>query len=215
MHGRVNGQTNECFVQRPCCCLFVTLLPIKLANSHDTPNLVPFTPCALSLGSVPAPSSALGTEPWARQTASVPSLCLCHGGKDRCQATHQADEWRERGRAGWYGNVFMFGHLVPKITSMLICIFLLPTCVPSTAPEVIQLLTLSESTVRELNGAKLMLKTLRALLRQLRQRCWSCSSEDEVSPSIGCQSGHPHSGDSGLMRPSFASKKGEREKGAC
>lgn len=59
-------------------------------------------------------------------------------------------------------EIYLFlGHLVPKITFMLICVFQLQFWVPSTVPKFIQPLTLSKYSVNELNGAKRMLKILR------------------------------------------------------
>lgn len=83
-------------------------------------------------------------------------------------------------------NIYLFlSHLVSKINIMLICIFCLQFWVPSTVPNVFQPLTFNKCSINELNRDKLILKILRALLRQMKQRCWSYPLKKQKSPSIG------------------------------
>lgn len=110
-----------------------------------------------------------------------------------------------------------WGHLVSIINIVLIYVFY-QLWVPSKVPKVLWSLTLSKCSINELKWAKQMLKILRAFLRQMRQRCWSYPLETQMSPSVGSQSGWQlivttqcvSSDNSGWMRLSLASRKGER-----
>lgn len=97
---------------------------------------------------------------------------LFYSGTVRCQTTYRrvihAMKSEELGDMQIY---LLLSHLISKINIMLICSFYLQLEAPSTVPKVLQPLTLNKCSVNELNRDKLMLKILRALLTQVRQRC--------------------------------------------
>lgn len=160
----------------------------------------------LSPGHVSSPWWALGTELWTRQTTSEPSQSLFHGSKDRCQATHPRAISSIKGEELGDKEIhFFLGHLVSKPTFLLICIFLWQFRVPHPTPRGRRLWHL----VRTQYMTRMELSSCgnpQGSAETMRPGCWSYPFQSSVFSFR-----RPHSGDSGLVRPPWASQEGERD----